>query len=141
MPLSGKVRTWLWFEDQGLAAAEFCCAGLPDRRVDHVAYSCRSALSGAQLVVRTWRWTRRSRCPSWTEGRAETDRLWEVLIADGGAESQRGWLKGRFGLSWQIGPKRAIELLSGRLAGKVWPALRQMKKVDIGALKAAADGG
>ena len=75
-----------------------------------------------------------------SEDQAETDRLWAALVADGGAESQCGWLKDRFGLSWQIVPQRATELLNGPQAAKVWPALMQMKKIDIAALEAAAEG-
>ena len=73
-----------------------------------------------------------------TKDQAETDRLWLALIADGGAESMCGWCKDRFGLSWQIVPEPAIALLSGPSAAKVWPALMQMKKVDIAALKPRA---
>jgi predicted 3-demethylubiquinone-9 3-methyltransferase (glyoxalase superfamily) len=73
-----------------------------------------------------------------TEDQAETDRLWATLIADGGAESQCGWLKDRFGLSWQIVPKRAVELLNGPASATVWPALMQMIKIDIATLEAAA---
>jgi predicted 3-demethylubiquinone-9 3-methyltransferase (glyoxalase superfamily) len=74
-----------------------------------------------------------------TEDQAETDRLWEALTADGGAESQCGWLKDCFGLSWQIVPRRSVELLNGPQASKVWPALMQMQKIDIAALEAAAN--
>ena len=73
-----------------------------------------------------------------TEDQAETDRLWEALTAEGGAESQCGWCKDRFGLSWQIVPKRAAELFSGPQASKVWPVLMTMQKIDISALEAAA---
>ena len=50
-----------------------------------------------------------------------------------------GWLKDRFGLSWQIVPKRSVELLSGPNAAGVWSALMQMKKIDIAALEAASN--
>ena len=73
-----------------------------------------------------------------TDDQAETDQLWKALIDDGGTESRCGWLKDRFGLSWQITPKRAVELLNGPMAAKVWPALLQMRKIDIAALEAAA---
>ena len=75
-----------------------------------------------------------------TEDQAETDRLWAALIADGGAESRCGWLKDRFGMSWQIVPRRAMALITGSEAGRVWPALMAMGKIDIAALESAARG-
>jgi predicted 3-demethylubiquinone-9 3-methyltransferase (glyoxalase superfamily) len=59
--------------------------------------------------------------------------------ADGGAESRCGWCKDRFGLSWQVVPQRAIDLLSGPQAKKVWPVLMTMRKTDVAALEGAAD--
>lgn len=66
------------------------------------------------------------------------DRLWNALLADGGAESQCGWLKDRFGLSWRIAPKRSVELLNGPKAPQVWAALMRMTKIDVAALESAA---
>lgn len=73
-----------------------------------------------------------------TVDQAETDRLWYALAADGGAEGRCGWCKDRFGLSWQIVLARAVELVTGSQAPKVWPALMEMKKIDVAALEAAA---
>ena len=74
---------------------------------------------------------------------AEVDRYWQGLIADGGAESQCGWLKDRFGLSWQVVPRRLQELMDdpdGERAGRATKAMLKMKKIDIAALEAAANG-
>ena len=68
----------------------------------------------------------------------EVDRLWNALTSDGGAESQCGWCKDRFGVSWQIVPRRLIELSAGPKAAKVTRAMLGMKKLDIAALEAAA---
>ena len=158
MPLAAKVRTCLWFDDQALAAAEFYCALLPDSRIDHVGHAAEDQAMNEPGKVLTVDFTlagtpfqAMNGGPHFTldeavsisvatEDQAETDRLWQVLTADGGAESQCGWLKDRFGLSWQIVPQRAVELLNGPAAAKVWPALMQMKKIDIAALEAAAGG-
>lgn len=70
----------------------------------------------------------------------EIDRLWNALTADGGQESQCGWLKDRWGLSWQITPTVLGKLMSDPTkAPKVMPAMLQMKKLDIAALEAAAN--
>ena len=74
---------------------------------------------------------------------AEVDRLWNALIADGGAESQCAWLKDRFGVSWQIVPARLGQLMSDpdkEKAGRVMQAMLQMKKIDIAGLERAYAG-
>src|SRR3954451_4076947 len=73
---------------------------------------------------------------------AEVDHYWQAL-GDGGEEGPCGWLKDRFGLSWQVVPRRLIELLtdpdSGR-AQRAMKAMLEMKKIDIAGLEAAAAG-
>ena len=69
-----------------------------------------------------------------TEDQAETDRLWEALTANGGEESQCGWLKDRWGLSWQITPKRLLELIADPdkdRARRAMEAMLTMRKIDI----------
>ena len=151
-----KVRTCLWFDDQALPVAEFYCSLIPDSRIDNVGHYPEGngmAEPGKVLIVEFtlagtpyqglnggthFKLDEAVSVSVSTEDQAETDRLWEALIADGGEESQCGWLKDRFGLSWQIVPKRSVELLSGPKAAQVWPALMQMRKIDIAALEAAA---
>jgi predicted 3-demethylubiquinone-9 3-methyltransferase (glyoxalase superfamily) len=73
---------------------------------------------------------------------AEVDRYWDALTTDGGQESQCGWLKDKFGLSWQIVPTRLMELTADPdVAPRVWPALFGMKKIVIADLEAAATAG
>lgn len=74
------------------------------------------------------------------DGQEEVDRLWEALTADGGQEVQCGWLKDRYGLSWQIVPSRWIDLATGSDAAKVDAAMKAMlgmKKLDIAELERA----
>jgi predicted 3-demethylubiquinone-9 3-methyltransferase (glyoxalase superfamily) len=74
------------------------------------------------------------------ETQAEVDYFWEKLTADGGQESACGWLKDRFGLSWQVVPTVLIEMLHDKNPGKserVTHAMLQMKKIDIETLKDA----
>jgi predicted 3-demethylubiquinone-9 3-methyltransferase (glyoxalase superfamily) len=153
-----KIRTCLWFDDQALPAAEFYCSLIPGSRVDQVGRypdGQDMAAPGKVLMVEFtlagtpyqalnggphFTLSEAVSVSVSTQDQAETDRLWAALTADGGAESQCGWLKDRFGLSWQIVPKRSVELLTGPHAAKVWPALMQMTKIDIAALEAAAAG-
>jgi len=77
------------------------------------------------------------------EDQAEVDRLWEALIANGGQESMCGWLKDRYGLSWQIIPAALMSMLSDpdpERAGRATQAMLRMRKIDVGALQAACDG-
>ena len=77
------------------------------------------------------------------ETQAEVDYFWEKLTADGGKESQCGWLKDKYGLSWQVVPIRAIELLKDKDTAKsqrVMQAIMPMKKIDIATLEKAAAG-
>ncbi len=75
------------------------------------------------------------------DGQEEVDRLWDALTADGGQESVCGWCKDRFGLSWQVVPRRFVELMEGPHAGAVSGALMQMRKIDIAELEAVAANG
>ena len=72
----------------------------------------------------------------------EVDHFWDALIADGGEESQCGWLKDRYGLSWQIIPQRMMELLGdadpGR-SGRAMQAMLQMRKIDLAEIERAAN--
>ena len=151
-----KVRTCLWFDDTALPAAEFYCSLLPLSRVERVEHFSEGnpmgdpgqvvgvdfTLAGVPYQAINggdhFQLDEAVSITVATEDQAETDRLWAALTAEGGVESQCGWLKDRFGLSWQIVPRRATELMHGPHAAKVWPALMQMKKIDVAVLEAAA---
>ena len=77
------------------------------------------------------------------EDQKEVDRLWSKLTADGGNEVQCGWLKDKYGLSWQIVPKVLMEMIGDKdqaKAGRAMAAMMQMVKFDIKKLQAAYDG-
>lgn len=154
-----KVRTCLWFDHEGLEAAEFYCSLIPDSRVEHVsrhpdgqgreetgkvltveftlAGTPYQALNGGPQFQLDEAVSMSVR----TKDQEETDQLWQALLADGGAESRCGWLKDRFGLFWQIIPERAVELLSGPDGPKAFAALMQMAKIDVAGLEAACGPG
>ncbi|MFL9839825.1 VOC family protein [Sphingomonas sp. ST-64] len=79
-----------------------------------------------------------------TADQAETDRLWDAITADGGAESQCGWCKDKWGVSWQVTPDRLMELVwdnpDKAAAQRAMQAMMTMKKIDIAAIEAAAAG-
>jgi predicted 3-demethylubiquinone-9 3-methyltransferase (glyoxalase superfamily) len=78
-----------------------------------------------------------------TDDQAETDRLWNAIVRNGGQESQCGWCKDRWGVSWQITPHALIASLSDRnpaAAKRVFEAMMTMKKIDIAAIEAARRG-
>ena len=78
-----------------------------------------------------------------TETQDETDRYWHAIVSNGGEESNCGWCKDRWGHSWQITPKRLMELTTGPdrdKAKRVMAAMMKMKKIDVAGLEAAARG-
>lgn len=156
-----KIIPCLWYDGQAEQAANFYVTLLPDSRIDNVQRSPAdnpSMKAGGVLVVEftlagqqyiglnggpEFRFTEAVSFQVRTEDQAETDRLWDALIANGGEESQCGWLKDRWGLSWQITPKRLLELIGdsdpGR-ARRAMEAMLTMRRIDIAALDRAADG-
>lgn len=155
MELKQKVRTCLWFATGGLTAAKTYVDLIPDSRIDTVLTHGRPeddpmivefTLAGCPMMILTagdhYKLTPAASISVLTEDQDETDRLWNVLT-DGGEEMPCAWLTDRFGVSWQIVPRRLPQLLAdpdpGR-ASRAMQAMMQMKKIDIAALEAAAAG-
>ena len=155
-----KITPCLWFDGQAEEAANFYVSVFPDSRVDEVMRSPADTPSGPEgsvLLVRVHDWRpvvhgaqRRARV-SLQRGvsfmvdcadQAEVDRLWEALSADAEAE-QCGWLKDRFGLSWQIIPSALPKLLADSdpaKARRAMEAMLEMKKIDVATLERAREG-
>ena len=79
-----------------------------------------------------------------TDSQEETDRYWNAIVENGGAENACGWCKDRWGFSWQITPKRLLDLVSSAdraEAKRAFEAMMTMKKIDIAALEAAVSAG
>lgn len=154
--LQAKVRTCLWFNGRAREAAEFYVSLLPDSQIDepwalendaNEPIVIEFTLAGVPMMILNggdmFRLNEAASISVRTDDQAETDRLWSSLTADGGEESQCGWLKDRFGVSWQITPKRLIELSNHpdrAAADRVRTAMLQMKKIDIATLEAAFKG-
>ncbi|MEM7446377.1 MAG: VOC family protein [Pseudomonadota bacterium] len=152
--MNAKVRTCFWFDGNGREAAEFYVSLLPNSRIereftasDEEPLVIEFTLAGAPMMILNggpmFKPTEAASISVLTEDQAETDALWEQLTADGGAEGMCAWLKDRYGVSWQIVPKRLVELINHpdkQAAGRAREAMMQMKKIDIAALEAAFAG-
>ena len=160
MALNQKITPCLWFVGNALEAAEFYTSVFPNSEI-HEVHKAKSdtpgSTEGAVLIV-TFTLSGQSyqalngpphdkfndaiSLSVSCEDQAEVDRLWAALTADGGKPVQCGWLKDKFGVSWQIVPKRLTELLSDpdpAIGKRVMQAMLQMVKFDIAKLEAAAD--
>lgn len=155
-----KITPNLWFDTEAEAAAEFYVSVFPNSRiVEIVRYGPDMPRPEGTVLTVAFdldgsRFVAINGGPQFTFDEAvsfeitcgsqeEVDFYWNALT-EGGEESQCGWLKDRYGLSWQVVPTRLIELLSdpdpGR-AKRAVAAMMAMKKVDIAAVERAADGG
>lgn len=154
------IATCLWFDNQAEEAAEFYVSLLDNSRITDVsrfgangpqpagtAIMVQFELDGVAFQALNggpqFAFTEAVSLSVSTASQAETDRLWNALTANGGEESMCGWLKDRFGLSWQIVPTRLGELLAGTDAegsARAMQAMLQMRKIDIAELERAHTG-
>ena len=158
--MSDKIIPCLWFDGNAEEAANFYASLLPDSRVDSVVRAPSDYPSGSagdvlvvEFTVAGQKFTGLNGGPHFKfneavsfqidcKDQAEVDRLTEALSAVPEAE-QCGWVKDRFGLSWQIVPTRLKELLADPDRGKAkraMDAMMEMKRIDIAALERAAEG-
>lgn len=164
MKFPHKIAPCLWFDTQGEEAAQFYCGIFPDARIteigrypdnDHALHADRAGtamtvafeLAGQSFTALNggphFKFTEAISLQVYCDDQAETDHYWNALGAGCDPKAQQcGWLKDRYGLSWQIVPKAVIDILSGpdrTRAARAMAAVMQMKKIDIAAvLKAAA---
>jgi predicted 3-demethylubiquinone-9 3-methyltransferase (glyoxalase superfamily) len=150
----------LWFDGQAEEAANLYVSLLPNSRVDGVSRSPAETPSGPAGMVLTVDFTLAGQHFQGLNGgpdfkfnesvsfvieaddQAEVDRLWDALTANGGEPGPCGWLKDRFGLSWQIVPRRLQQLLEDPdpdRARRAMEAMLKMGKIEIAQLEQAAD--
>ncbi|MEO1680032.1 MAG: VOC family protein [Pseudomonadota bacterium] len=151
----------LWFDGQAEEAARFYAGLFPNSQVDHIMHAPSDkpgASPGTVLYVEFTlngqRYGAINGGPTFTlseaislvvacQDQAEIDHYWDALGADGGTHSQCGWLKDRFGLSWQIQPAHMQRLVAGPSAegsARAFQAMLGMTKLDISELEAAYAG-
>jgi predicted 3-demethylubiquinone-9 3-methyltransferase (glyoxalase superfamily) len=156
-----KITPCLWFDGTAEEAAGLYVSLLPDSRVDSVARSLAdnpSTPAGAVLVVdftlagQPFRAINGGPQFPFTEAvsfvidcgdQAEVDRLWNALLEGGGSPGQCGWLKDRYGMSWQIVPRQLGEMLGdsdAEKARRAMEAMLRMSKIEVAAMRAAFDG-
>lgn len=160
--MSAKVYPCLWFDGNAEEAAELYTSLVPDSQIDQIWRTPVETPSGPAGTVLTVDFTVGGQKLQGLNGggeftfnqavslviecedQAEVDRIWETLTSNGGVEVQCGWLTDRFGLPWQIVPKRLNELLNDAdpdRARRAMEAMMGMVKLDVAALELAADGG
>jgi predicted 3-demethylubiquinone-9 3-methyltransferase (glyoxalase superfamily) len=155
-----NISPWLWFADQAEEAANFYVSVFKNSRILDVSRTPEGGMGepGSVMAVNFeldgQRFNALNGGPVFTfseaisfeipcADQAEVDEYWSRLTADGGQESQCGWLKDKYGLSWQVVPARLGELLSDpdpARAGRTVQAMLKMGKLDVAALERAADG-
>ncbi|WP_030059838.1 VOC family protein [Streptomyces novaecaesareae] len=155
-----KISTFLWYDDQAEEAAAFYTSLFPDSRITRVARYGEAGpgaagsvmtvdfeLAGREYVALNggpeFTFTEAVSLQVECDGQQEIDELWAKLTADGGQAGPCGWLKDRFGLSWQITPRVLLDLVGGEdraKADRVMAAMLRMQKLDIRALLDAAEG-
>ena len=159
-----KLTTFLWFDSQAEEAAEFYCSVFKNSRIGNVsryteagkeihgrepgsAMTVEFEIDGRPFVALNggpvFKFTEAISFQIPCETQEDVDYYWSKLTEDGGEEGQCGWLKDKFGLSWQVVPTVLGKMLSAanrEKAQRVTNAFMQMKKFDIAALEAAYEG-
>ena len=156
-----KNTVCLWYDKDAEAAARFYASTFPDSAVGAVIRAPGNYPAGQQgdvLVVEfavagipciglnggsTFKHNEAFSFQIATDDQEETDRYWNAIVGNGGQESECGWCKDKWGLSWQITPVALTQAVTDpdRAAAKrAFDAMMQMKKIDIAAIEAARRG-
>ncbi|HEU5020893.1 MAG TPA: VOC family protein [Bryobacteraceae bacterium] len=158
--MNPKNTICLWFDKDAEDAARFYAATFPDSNVTAVHRAPSDYPGGKQGDVLTVGFTvlgipcmglnggpvfHHSEAFSFqisTETQEETDRYWNAIVGNVGAESECGWCKDRWGLSWQITPRALTDALTagGAEAQRAFAAMMTMRKIDVAAIEAARRG-
>lgn len=148
-----KITPFLWFEKDAKKVAEYYTSIFKDSKIKNATVMDDTPSGTVEIIIIELfgqEFTLMSAGPQFkfTEAislvvdcrdQEEVDYYWERLTADGGEESQCGWLKDKYGVSWQVVPKQLNELMSKDKSGRVMQAMLQMKKIVVSDLQKAYD--
>ena len=140
-----KITTFLWFDTQALEAANFYCSLFKNSKVlQATPLVVTFELEGQRFMAMNggpeFKFNEAVSLFVDCDSQAEVDDLWGKLTANGGAESQCGWLVDKYGLSWQIIPNTLMKLMSDKdqaKAQRVMQAMLKMRKIDVKKLEEA----
>jgi 2-polyprenyl-6-hydroxyphenyl methylase/3-demethylubiquinone-9 3-methyltransferase len=159
--MTPKNTLCLWYDRDALEAAEFYAKTFPDSRVKAVHRAPADFPSGKEGDVLTVEFDvfgipciglnggpafKQSEAFSFqiaTDDQAETDRLWNAIVGNGGAESACGWCKDKWGLNWQITPRVLTDAIANpdkAVAKRAFEAMMTMRKIDVAAIEQAVRG-
>ena len=159
--MTAKNTICLWYDGAAQEAAEFYARTFPDSSVGAIQRAPADFPSGRKGDVLTVAFTvmgipclglnggpafRHSEAVSSqvaTDDQAETDRLWDAIVGNGGEESACGWCRDRWGLSWQITPRVLTDALADpdpEVSRRVFEAMMRMRRIDVAAIEAARRG-
>ncbi len=161
MAVTQTIRPMLWFDGKAEEAARFYVSVFPNSRILEVArygetgpgpkgsvMTVSFRLGDQEYVALNggpqFKFNEAISLAIEVESQEEVDRLWTALTAGGGQEGVCGWLKDRYGLSWQVTPSaliRAINLPDQKKVDRVMAAMMDMKKIDVARIQAAARAG
>jgi len=144
-----KLSTMLWFDGQAEEAAKFYASVFKGKLGKPMVQPGTQKVLVATFEIRGQEFSALNGGPRFKfnesvsfvvhcKDQKEVDYYWDKLTADGGEESMCGWLKDKYGLSWQITPDVLLEMMRGPKAAKVMEAFMKMRKFDIATLKKAA---
>jgi predicted 3-demethylubiquinone-9 3-methyltransferase (glyoxalase superfamily) len=141
--MSNPIYPCLWFDGQAKKAAEFYCSVFKDSKIiTDTPMVVQFELNGSRFMGLNggpnFKFNEAVSLVVTCENQEEIDYYWKKLTGDGGQESMCGWLKDKYGLSWQIVPSNMGKLMTDPArAQRVMPVLMQMKKLDIRKLEEA----
>ena len=158
--MTSKNTICIWYDKDALEAARFYAGTFPDSEVKAVHTAPADfpsgkkgdvltveftvcgipclGLNGGPAVKHSWAFSFQIA----TDNQEETDRYWDAIVNNGGEESQCGWCKDRWGISWQITPRALTEALAagGQESKRAFEAMMSMKKIDVAQIEAARRG-
>jgi len=158
--MPNSITPCLWFDTEAEEAAKFYCSVFKNSRFTLVSHYSDAGPrpKGSVMMVAfeldgrpftalnggpQYKFTEAISLQITCDSQEEVDHYWDRLTADGGSENVCGWLKDKYGLSWQVAPRNLIEYMTGRdleKAKRVAEAMFKMKKIDIATIERAAQG-